>query len=613
MSYTLRMYERVTRSTSAYIWDLTKLAPDWSRTIRARGGFFQGDFTISAEAMHLTNLVGIFNNAIGRRIVETTGSITTWEGEIVYMRLQLGDITYERTLDADRWHNRVKVQWGGGETEWEEEATSVGSYGESELIVQGSAAYDAAAAEGYRTKLIARDAWPRSWASDGLSTAQGPQQPPALYVQCAGYVFSMNRRYRETNIAAANISTQVSTLVGLSEFVSAGVINTNTTQAAVILSGTPMRLWDAIVELIEMGDDPGNEWVGGVYADRKFNYQAAETAITHEWRGGRLYQKGGADVQPTMLRPNIIVHLADVPAIATARSVLLDDPRNVYIDEVEFAAPDQFTLVPRVPTPTARTLNNLTRRVIGFADKYSAFRAVVSAFSNLPGLRGLWTMAEYDTSGNAEDRTNNDLLLTRNGATQYNYSGLVPFFYFDGSAAYLSRTDEAATSVTGGETYINTASRGLTLGAWVQCTDDTAQQALIGKWGGAGNRSYKLTLHGNVAGDPARLEISDDGTNSDTVDTSGGYTASRWHFIVGRFNDNDTGEELAIFLDAVKTTDTTARASIFDGTAAFTIGALAGGSLLLTGRVAISFLCASALPDDMIGALFQQSRALFGV
>jgi len=107
--------------------------------------------------------------------------------------------------------------------------------------------------------------------------------------------------------------------------------------------------------------------------------------------------------------------------------------------------------------------------------------------------------------------------------------------------------------------------------------------------------------------------MSDDGTNSDSVDSSNIAMAYRWHLAIGRFNDDDTGEELSVFLDGVKTTAATARASIFDGTAAFEVGSGQAGGSKLTGHISIGFLCAAALPDDIIGALFQQSRALYGV
>jgi hypothetical protein len=591
--------------------NLTPHARDWVRTIRAIGGFWQGDFTITGETMQRPRIVEFYKTGIGRRVVERVGSQITWEGEIVFMRLTLGGISYERSLDAERWRNRVKVQWGGGETAWGEESNSTALYGDAEYIEQASAVYDSAAAETRRDRILALDAFPRSHPSGTLTTEQNNDQGDSLYVLCAGYVFSMNRRYRETNIAAANISTQISTLVGNSEFVTAGRIDTNSDQAAVIVAGTPMRLWDVIRELIEMGDSAGDEWIGGVWANREFRYYQAQTALTHFWSAGRLIDRGNVVMRPALIKPDIVVQVAEAPVLHNPPGGTdLDNPRNVYIQEVEFRAPDQFTLIPRQPEPTPETLNELTRRVIGFADKYAAFRHAVSAFSNLTGLRGLWTMAAYDGSGNAEDHTNGDLQLTRNGDPTYGYDGLVPYVALDGTGDYFNRADEAATSITTTDGY--SSAPGLTLGAWIYGSDPDSSQMVLAKITNAPSYSYYLAYRGDVAVDPMEFLISDDGTNTDVVRSSA-YASTNWHFVVARFCDADTGAELAIFVDGQKNTASTARASIFDGAQQFCLGGYEGGNDLFNGRISLAFLCAAALPDDMIGALFQQSRALYGV
>jgi len=259
-------------------------------------------------------------------------------------------------------------------------------------------------------------------------------------------------------------------------------------------------------------------------------------------------------------------------------------------------------------------LSETGRRTISFPDKYAAFRHAVSLFRYLPGLRGLWTMTDFDINGNAEDMTKYDLLLTRNGNPLYTYTRLIPHLYFDGVGDYLTRADEAALDITGSEAHIGVSTRGLTTGTWFYSSDVTNFQRLIDKRSAAaGNYSYYLADAANFAGDPARFLISDDGTNTDAVNSSNSIAANTWHFSVGRFNDNDTGEELAVFLDGVKTTAATARAAIFAGTADLGVGGSGAGADLLTGGMSITFLCAMALPDDMIGALFQQSRALYGV
>jgi len=258
-------------------------------------------------------------------------------------------------------------------------------------------------------------------------------------------------------------------------------------------------------------------------------------------------------------------------------------------------------------------LSETGRRIISFPDKYAAFRHHISMYMGLPGLRGLWTAGHTDTAGNWYDWTQNALTLTLTGAPAETYTDLRCYFSLDGTNDYFTRADDVATSVTGSEGYIDFPYRGLTLGNWWYSTDATAFQCLMSKFAAVPNVSYYLAFNGSGAGDPVRFRISDDGTNADGVESSNTAAANQWHFTVGRFKDYDAGEELAVFLDGVKTTAATARAAIYDGVSAFEMGSGEGGLYKLTGRLSVGFLCAFALPDDMIGALFQQSRALYGV
>ena len=609
--FNLSLYERLSVSTTSYRRNITQIAQGWHHTTRAWGGYWMGDFALSPKQLTKGELVDFFNDGIGWRVVEKSYGITTWEGEIVQLRLTLDGVTWLRSLDPERWRNKIKVQWGGGETAWSEDTDSSDQYGESCYIDQASAVFDSTTADARRDKILAKDAFPRSRAESGLIIDPSREaSEDGLSVVCAGYVFSMNRRYQETNIAAANLSANISTLVGNSEFVTAGRIDTNSTQSAVIVAGTPMRLWDCIYELIDVGDDSGNDYAGGVYADREFDYGLAETSVTHYLRNGRLYDAAGNPVLPTHMRPDTIVEIVGAPrSRALPGGGTLDKPNRAYIEEVEFTAPNVLRLVPRQPEPTPETLNEMTRRVIGFADKYAAFRHVVSAFSNLPGLRGLWAASNFDTSGNWEDSTNYDLLLSRNNA-YFAYDGLVPYAYCDGSGDYFTRADEAAISITGAEAFIADEMDGLTLGGWFRSDDDTpaATEHYMSKMGASGSYSYYLSHDTDGTVD---FGISDDGTNLDWVSSTA--TTSGWTFVVGRFCDNDAGEEQAVWVNNVKATDTTAMASIDDNGSSFQISGQNGANDEFTGRASICFLCAAALPDDMIGALFQQSRALYGV
>lgn len=242
-----------------------------------------------------------------------------------------------------------------------------------------------------------------------------------------------------------------------------------------------------------------------------------------------------------------------------------------------------------------------------------AWRTACSMIQALPGLRGFWPMSAISSAGNAFDQSGNARTLTYNGNPTYDYDGLAPYIRFDGAGDYLSRTDEAGLDITGTETYVAAGHRGLTLGGWFRPEDNASADVLMCKYGAIGHYSYLLYARGDIANDPVLFYISDDGTNIDNVTSASGYTVNEWQFIAGRFNDSDTGEEQAVWINDEKTTDTTAMASINNSASDFCIGASSTGGALYTGRASMCFLCAAALADATIWAIYQHTRALFKV
>lgn len=254
-----------------------------------------------------------------------------------------------------------------------------------------------------------------------------------------------------------------------------------------------------------------------------------------------------------------------------------------------------------------------------------AWANACSMIQQLPGLRGFWPMSAVTSAGNAIDQSGHGRTLTYNGNPVYGLDlttarSLAAYIRFDGTGDYLSRADEADLDITGTETYFASAAssagarRGLTLGGWFRPEDTTNSQHLISKWAQVvGNYSYALILDPTGAPDTVDFYISDDGTNFDNVSSASGYSADTWQFMAGRFNDGDTGAELAVWLNDELTTAATARASVFSGNAALAVGSQTGGANYFTGRAGLVFLCASALPDVVLFALYHQTRALFGV
>jgi len=345
--YNLLMFDRLAISTTNFRQNITRLAQDWHRSIKAVGGFWLGDFSIGSDQLGRGEIVDLYNNAVGWRVVELSYGFVTWEGRISQLKLTIDGAEYTRSLDPEHWHNKVKVRYPPTITAWAEDTDSSDLYGESCYVDSVGGAYNSVAAVARRDRRLAENAYPRSRATGGLAStkeAKGVQ----LDVLCAGYVFTVNQRYRLTDTAPANASVQIGVLVGESEFVTAGTIAANTLQVPISTEGVPTRLWDLIEELIGMGDDTGAEYVGGVYAGRVFNCAAAATTVTYYWRNGVLYDAAGNPMLPTHIKSDTIVELVKAPRSQTVPGGgVKEKPNRVYIEQVEFIAPDAYRLTPR--------------------------------------------------------------------------------------------------------------------------------------------------------------------------------------------------------------------------------------------------------------------------
>lgn len=259
-----------------------------------------------------------------------------------------------------------------------------------------------------------------------------------------------------------------------------------------------------------------------------------------------------------------------------------------------------------------RDVNRLQSQVDGLIKPEKTI-VTIDPFLDLPGLVGFWPMSSVQRStGNAYDLSGQGRTLTYNGNPTYNiYNNIVPYISLDGVGDFLSRADETDLDILGTETIYGAAVRGLTMGIWNRTADVTpaASSRLIGKYGLAGQRSYRIVLEttGVVRGD-----VSVDGTAVATINSTVTLTDNEWFLTILRFVPSNT-LDLFINGNAPDTQAVGVPASIFNSNSDFTIGARSGGGVLFTGDQTMGFLCANALSDALIGSLFQQTRVLFGV
>jgi hypothetical protein len=229
----------------------------------------------------------------------------------------------------------------------------------------------------------------------------------------------------------------------------------------------------------------------------------------------------------------------------------------------------------------------------------------------LPALRFLGA-GGLGSAGEWRDLSGNGMHLSYNGnpAASYTTNG-APYWGYDGTGDYHSHADDAHFDITGTETTVGVAVRGLTCGAWTYFPNAATANgdAVVAKYLVTGaQRSYMLFRHSS---NTMRSYITTDGATVVAVTQATTLSLSTWYFAVLRFIPstsldvwvNDTEASQAVGIPA----------SIFSGSALFEVNSYNSGAILHAGYKAFPFVCACALSDAQITRLYNRSRGLFGV
>ena len=358
MQYDINLFNRATRSITspAFGGDLVQVARRYRRSSRAIGGYWTGSFELSQEDLTRFELAEFYNRHLGAFFKEKTTGLTTWEGYIVEMRYIQDGVGYVQSLKPRWFHNRIWVLFSDdvGTRTATSKANNTDSQAEFGILAQvySKAGVSTTGADALRDTALVKFAWPRSRQFGGAAFNSSAQvRPDKVQVYLAGYWFTMNWRYRAASATGA-ASTLLTTLVGTTEFVTAGRIETQSDSLHYDAAPIPRRTADIMAEIIEQGDSTGAIWKGGVYRDRKFNYQAVPKRARFERRGTQLLNAGGNVVPFTTVEPGFLLENRSTPTgwprPGTAND--FDNPRVHYIDEVEFVAarsaekPDQLRI-----------------------------------------------------------------------------------------------------------------------------------------------------------------------------------------------------------------------------------------------------------------------------
>lgn len=262
-----------------------------------------------------------------------------------------------------------------------------------------------------------------------------------------------------------------------------------------------------------------------------------------------------------------------------------------------------------------QALSFLTRN-----DPLNRWGNIASSYLMLPALRGLWINSVspnvlLSASAGLMDISGGNNRIGSANTPMYDFENLIPYVELDGSSQYFALTDATSNNsfdILGTEAYIGTP--GLTFGMWtkIDAIDPTNQNTIMAKFETTGNqRSYMLYMAGGGANDFYSFNISNTGADGFTVNSSVTVTpATQWYLVIGRFVPSTS---LDIYVNGTKDTNTTSiPASIFNSSANFTIGAINTPARYFDGKLSTGFVCAAALSDSIISALFEQTRIPFG-
>lgn len=231
-----------------------------------------------------------------------------------------------------------------------------------------------------------------------------------------------------------------------------------------------------------------------------------------------------------------------------------------------------------------------------------AWKGMCGLYQSLPALRGFWPCSSQinTTQGHYLPDIATNFHCTGASTPQWGYDDLIPYVEFDGEDDAFYYADNAQFDITGTEANVVAAQRGLTLGAWVYPTNnDEAWRGIITKWG-----PYGLFTIG------ARAYIGTTTPGGVYASSPIAMTLNNWHLVIGRYEPSITQD---IYQDNVKTTNAVGiPAALGNSAVDLYIGAFSGSTYLWIGKISMAFICASALSDSIIEAIWQQTRAMYG-
>ena len=192
------------------------------------------------------------------------------------------------------------------------------------------------AADALAQKKLKELAWPQTKPPDDYQFSTDKDKLSLVFY---GDVYLLRNRY--TILSGTDDATsQVAALVGESDFIDIGINEINAMDYQIDDSNPPREL-DALTAIVDAGDSSGNRWIGGVFSNRLYDYKLAAAELSYHYRGGELLMMAGGPQEPWLAVPGY-AEIDDMPVgpVISTTGNLQDDPRVVWIEEVEFDCAD---------------------------------------------------------------------------------------------------------------------------------------------------------------------------------------------------------------------------------------------------------------------------------
>lgn len=319
----------------------------WRRSYRRQGGFWVGTLEIPADRrVPIEELERVwFSGGLMKRFREATGSAVTWEGVVWEVEITRDGVKRSRSV-ADVWNATrvIGVDENGDslDTGWYTNQASINRYLRRELILTIDQATSAqAVAEAQNILVESAEAWPQR-------KQFGKDLEDGLVVTVVGDVFTGNNRYvsvavpGSTGAASTHISSILTTDCDLLKPTSIA------TNSVTIYTGydIPVRAWDKILELTEMGDGT-RPYAITVGLGGQVAYGPASNSPKYLWRGKkRGFGYTGGEIDPWAARTGVLRDETTPPGAPLPGSFLLSR-QDEWLAEVEMSIGQEFpTLKP---------------------------------------------------------------------------------------------------------------------------------------------------------------------------------------------------------------------------------------------------------------------------